>query len=140
MVIVHETNDPQLAASYVGGHRQGLLKSYDKSGKPDVVMQYVKGKRDGFGLFFEEGRLRLIAEYDHDAMKGIQLMDDLTPGRAFESPEEAEQDESTRELLKRLNDTLASIKLTEVNAKKELAAAYKEYRSSHRPKSPRVGG
>ncbi len=119
-------------------HRSGLQRTWTESGGPEILLQYLKGKRTGFGLYFEESHLRLIVEYDHDVVKGIQLMDELTPGRAFASPAEAEKDEGARGLLKALADKEFALKRREVALKKELADAYREYR--HRNPLPNGRG
>ena len=133
-----ESFEPLLLATYEHGARSGLQRTWTESGGPEILLQYLKGKRTGFGLYFEESHLRLIVEYDHDVVKGIQLMDELTPGRAFASPADAEKDEGARGLLKGLADKEFALKRREVALKKELADAYREYR--HRNPLPNGRG
>ncbi len=123
-----ESGEPRLLFNYEHGLRNGLLKSWSESGAPELFMQYMKGKRDGFTLYFEQGHLRLILEHDHDVVKGIQLMNDETAGRAFASTAEAEKDEAVREILKGMADKELELKRTEIELKKELADAYRDYR------------
>ncbi len=141
LIVVSDTGQPILEAHYSNGHHQGVLRSWDKLGAPSVFLQYSKGKPHGFGLLFDDGHLRMIVEYEHDAIKGVQLMEELTLGRAFASADEAEKDEPAKQLLSQLADHLAQIKLTEGDAKKALAAAHKQQRSREssdksRAKSP----
>ena len=136
-MVISDTGEPVFQARYSHGRRQGVLKAWGKAGEPNVFVQYSKGKPHGFGLLFDEGQVRMIVEYDHDTIKGIQIIEDFKPSRAFASAAEAEDDEPTRQLLERLADGLAEVKLTEAAARKELAAARKQQQNRDRSEPSR---
>ena len=136
LIVFSEARKPILHAHYSNGQHQGVLRAWNRDGDPAVFMQFSKGKPHGFAVVFGDANLWMIVEYEHDAIRCLQVMDELTPRRSFESAAEAEKDDQAGALLNRMAESLAEIKATESSAKKELAAANKAQRKAAKSATP----
>ena len=128
MLVITESKELKMLVSYQHGVHHGLMKHFDDSGEPRLFAQYQRGKRHGFECLFHSGRLRLIAEFDHDAMKSVQIMDDLEPRESFASAAEGEKDSNCGAMLKELAEAESNFKVAEIELKKEVNLEYKEYK------------
>jgi hypothetical protein len=126
----YESRDPMIIVGYSHGLRNGPLKAWDEAGKPMLYTQYTKGKRPGFCCLFDSGDLAMIAEFDHDKLKTVQLMTGLTPVKAFATESEAEADETARDLLKKLAEAETTAKSNELSLKREATAEYHDYKKA----------
>ena len=135
----YETKDLMMLAGYAHGLRNGLVEAFDEAGEPLLFSQYSKGKRQGFSCLFDSGKLKMIVEYDHDKVKGVQLMDDATPLKAYASEAEADEDTAVRDLFKKVSEADASIKTHELALKRDVNAEYKEIKKAQL-KRARPGG
>jgi len=55
--------------------KHGRYTSYHKNGNTKMVVNYVKGKKEGIGqIYSEEGRLRETAEFKSDQLNGLRKL------------------------------------------------------------------
>jgi hypothetical protein len=128
MIAINESKEPKMLVSYQHGFHHGLAKVFDDNGDPIMFVQYQRGKRHGFECLFQNGRLRLIADFDRDAMKSVQIMDDLEPKQGFASPAEAEKDSHGKTMLKELATAESNFKVAEIEVKREINLEFKDYK------------
>jgi len=121
-VVQYETEDPAVYATYAGGKRHGIVKTWDPQGRKVYFCQYLKGKRNGFCCLFENEQLQLVAECRHDNLEHIHLMDDERVLNSFAGHKEALKNEVAKKQLARLSDVELQMKKNEREFKKQIAA------------------
>jgi S1-C subfamily serine protease len=119
-VAQYDNREPMAFVQYADGKRHGVLRTFNEAGDPVFFAQYAKGKPHGFSCFFDEGDVRMIAEYHNGEEKWIQLMSGEHTLEGFSDRAAAEKNPDARSLLKKLDDVEESLKKNEVAFKKQV--------------------
>jgi hypothetical protein len=110
-------------ATYHEGRRHGILKTWNEAGKPVLFSQYARGRRQGFSCYFDDNRLAMVAQYENDVLKYLQLMSDHVTLEGFPSREAAEKNERAKALLKKVDDVEATLKKNELAFRRQVREA-----------------
>ena len=127
-IAMYENKEPMLIGTYQAGKRHGVIKTWDEKGRLVLMAQYTKGKRHGLSCFFDDGRLRLLAEHKFGDAKWLQLMADQKVLQGFPSREEADKNSEAREILLRLDKAEDLLKTNELAFRKKVQSQMQERR------------
>jgi hypothetical protein len=99
----YDNKQPMVLITYLAGKRHGVMKTWSEAGNAMLFAQYVQGKRNGFSCWHDGGVLRLVLQYTNDEIVWVQLMSDDTPLEGFKTREDAEKNDTTKELFTKLD-------------------------------------
>jgi antitoxin component YwqK of YwqJK toxin-antitoxin module len=137
-VMVHPSNDLAIYATYAGGLRQGVVKTWNAEGKVEYWCQFAKGKRHGFCAFFKDADLQLVLQCDHGKTTGVHLISGNAISKSFADEDVASADKTAGARLGELNETESQLLKNEQKIKKQAHDEDQRMRQ-HRASSLNVG-
>ncbi len=99
----YDNKEPMVLITYLAGKRHGVMKTWSEAGDAMLFAQYVQGNRNGFACWHDAGILRLVLQYKNDEIVWAQLMSDDTPLEGFKTREDAEKNDTAKELFAKLD-------------------------------------
>ena len=81
----YENKQLMVFGTFADGKRQGVIQSFESSGRPQYFAQYARGKRQGFACLFDDGVLCLLADFKYDEPVWIQLLANDHMGEGYSS-------------------------------------------------------
>jgi len=109
----YETRQKMAIVNYVKGQRHGLMLTWKENGEPAMFGQFANGKPVGFVAWHEDGDLRMLLQYSPKQLEWLQLVSGDSPAEGFKTREEAEKNETAKDLLTKLEAFDESIKKNE---------------------------
>lgn len=136
MVAYYRSGRPMIYVSYNrDSKRDGTLISWDKQGRPLVIDQFTRGRRNGLRVLFRlrsendpTGLVGLVQEWRVGKLSATHLVDDDGEAQTID-PEETLPTETNDELvvcLAELNQFDETIRENERELRKALTALYRE--------------
>ena len=122
-IALYESKAPMAHVVYQHGKKHGLSRTWNTDGFIAYWCQFCKGKRHGLCCLFEDGRLRLVLECEHNNINGIHLFSNDALYKSFTNKDEALLNNDAKAALSDLDEIETLLTKNERDFKKMVKAA-----------------